>query len=71
MAGDGGHAPERDYRLARIAVAGLLTVAVVVLLLADAASEAYDVSPVVLVALLGTIAALLGIEGLRFLGGGR
>jgi len=51
-----------DYRQARIGAAAALTGALVVLLFLDAIIPGYDVSPVTLAAMLGTVVALLGIE---------
>ncbi len=61
-----------DYRAARIGAAAALTTVVVVLLIADVLTgEAYDVDPVVLASLLGTIVTLLGIEALNKARGGK
>lgn len=70
MAGDRDDREARDqrsgdYRMARIGAASALTAVVVVLLVADVLTgDDYDVDPVVLVSLLGTILTLLGIEAL-------
>ena len=50
------------YRAARIGTAAALTGVLVLLLLLDAVSSDYDVSPVTLTALLTTIGGLLGVE---------
>lgn len=51
-----------DYRTARIgAVAGLLGVLVLLIVL-DAFIPSYDVDPIVLVAIVGAMMALLGVE---------
>ena len=51
-----------DYRQARIGAAAALTGALVVLLFLDALIPGYDVSPVTLAAILGTILALVGVQ---------
>ena len=51
-----------DYRQARIGAAAALVVALFFLLLIDALSPAYEASPIVVGALLGTIATLVGVE---------
>jgi hypothetical protein len=71
MTGDRDPARLGDYRAARIGAAGALTAVLVVLLLIDALSPSYDINAVVLIPLLGTIAGLLGIEGLSVLRGGK
>ena len=50
------------YSSARIGAAAALTVVLVVLLVLDVAIPAYDISPGVLLPLLGAILALLGLE---------
>ncbi len=59
-------APERRradvYGSARIGAAAALTLVLVVLLVLDVAVPGYDVSPAVLLPLLGAILALLGLE---------
>lgn len=65
MAGDGSR--RSDYRQARIGAAAALVGVVVLIVIVDAFSVAYELSPVVLAALLGTVAALVGVE-LRGLG---
>ena len=59
-------APERRradvYSSARIGAAAALTLALVVLLVLDVLVPGYDVSPGVLLPLLGAILALLGLE---------
>jgi hypothetical protein len=58
--------PERRradvYSSARIGAAAALTLVLVVLLVLDVAVPGYDVSPAVLLPLLGAILALLGLE---------
>ncbi len=58
--------PERRradvYSSARIGAAAALTLVLVVLLVLDVAVPGYDVSPGVLLPLLGAILALLGLE---------
>lgn len=58
--------PERrraeDYSSARIGAAAALTLVLVVLLVLDVAVPGYDISPGVLLPLLGAILALLGLE---------
>lgn len=67
MTGDGRRP---DYRIARIAAAGALTLVVVVIVIVDVVPAAdYDASPLVLVPLLGTILTLLGIEARSLIGG--
>ena len=51
-----------DYRSARIGAAAALTIVLVVLLVLDVAVPGYDISPEVLLPLLGAILALLGLE---------
>lgn len=53
-----------DYRAARIGAALALTAVVAIITLAEVVANGYHVDPVVLVALLGTIGALLGIEAI-------
>ena len=59
-------APERRradvYSSARIGAAAALTIVLVVLLVLDVAVPGYDISPEVLLPLLGAILALLGLE---------
>jgi hypothetical protein len=50
------------YSSARIGAAAALTLVLVVLLVLDVAVPGYDVSPAILLPLLGAILALLGIE---------
>ena len=52
----------RFYSSSRIGAAAALTVVLVVLLVLDVAIPAYDISPGVLLPLLGAILALLGLE---------
>ena len=51
-----------DYSSARIGAAAALTIVLVVLLVLDVAVPSYDISPEVLLPLLGAILALLGLE---------
>ncbi len=51
-----------DYSSARIGAASALTIVLVVLLILDVAVPDYDVSPGILLPLLGAILALLGLE---------
>ncbi len=51
-----------DYSSARIGAAAALTVVLAVLLILDVAVPGYDVSPAILLPLLGAILALLGLE---------
>jgi hypothetical protein len=67
--GDERHddAPERRaradvYSSARIGAAAALTIVLVVLLVLDVAVPDYDISPGILLPLLGAILALLGLE---------
>lgn len=61
--GDGGRRRSGDYRAARIGAASALVLVVVVLAIADVfAGPEYDLNPVVLMSVLGTMATLLGIE---------
>ena len=60
-------APERRnradvYSSARIGAAAALTLVLVVLLVLDVAVPDYDISPGILLPLLGAICALLGLE---------
>ena len=61
-----GGAPERSradvYSSARIGAAAALTLVLVVLLVLDVAVPDYDISPGILLPLLGAILALLGLE---------
>ena len=59
-----------DYTTARIVSAITLTLAVVVIVLVDAISDTYEASPATLVALLGTVCALLAVEGIKLAKGG-
>ncbi len=60
------HDPEHrradDYSSARIGAAAALTIVLVVLLVLDVAVPGYDITPEVLLPLLGAILALLGLE---------
>ena len=51
-----------DYSSARIGAAAALTIVLVVLLVLDVAVPDYDISPGILLPLLGAILALLGLE---------
>ena len=51
-----------DYSSARIGASAALTIVLVVLLVLDVAVPDYDVSPGILLPLLGAILALLGLE---------
>ena len=66
----GDDAPERrrtdDYSSARIGAAAALTLVLVVLLVLDVAVPDYDISPTILLPLLGAILALLGLEASAF-----
>jgi len=53
---------------ARIGAAAALTLVLVVLLILDVAVPDYDISPGILLALLGAILALLGLEASAFWG---
>jgi len=50
------------YSSARIGAAAALTIVLVVLLVLDIAVPDYDISPAILLPLLGAILALLGLE---------
>jgi hypothetical protein len=50
------------YSSARIGAAAALTLVLVVLLVLDVAVPDYDISPAILLPLLGAILALLGLE---------
>ena len=50
------------YASARIGAAAALTLVLVVLLVLDVAVQGYDISPGILLPLLGAICALLGLE---------
>jgi hypothetical protein len=50
------------YSSARIGAAAALTIVLVVLLVLDVAVPGYDISPGILLPLLGAILALLGLE---------
>ena len=56
------HGPASDYRWARQASALLLIAVVVVIVVLDAVTDAYEVSPPVLVPLLLTAAGLLSVD---------
>ena len=66
----GDDAPERrrtdDYSSARIGAAAALTIVLVVLLVLDVTVPDYDISPGILLPLLGAILALLGLEAGAF-----
>ncbi|HEX5149591.1 MAG TPA: hypothetical protein VFW02_10950 [Candidatus Limnocylindrales bacterium] len=60
-----GNADQRRadvYNSARIGAAAALTIVLVVLLVLDVAVPDYDISPGILLPLLGAILALLGLE---------
>lgn len=69
LSDDGRNARKGDYRGARIGAAGTLVGVVTLILVVDAFSVAYEASPIVLAALLGTILTLLGLE-VRSIAGG-
>ena len=54
------------YTSARIGAAAALTIVLVVLLVLDVAVPDYDISPGILLPLLGAILALLGLEASAF-----
>jgi hypothetical protein len=54
------------YSTARIGAAAALTIVLVVLLVLDVAVPDYDISPGILLPLLGAILALLGLEASAF-----
>jgi hypothetical protein len=54
------------YSSARIGAAAALTLVLVVLLVLDVAIPDYDISPGILLPLLGAIRALLGLEASAF-----
>ena len=54
------------YSSARIGAAAALTLVLVVLLVLDVAVQGYDISPGILLPLLGAILALLGLEASAF-----
>jgi hypothetical protein len=54
------------YSSARIGAAAALTLVLVVLLVPDVAVPDYDISPAILLPLLGAILALLGLEASAF-----
>lgn len=62
VAGDRGAARKGDYRAARVGAAGALVLVLIFMLVVDAMSPTYEVSPLILLPILGTIGALLGIE---------
>ncbi len=67
---DGDDAERRTradvYSSARIGAAAALTIVLAVLLVFDVAVPDYDVSPAILLPLLGAILALLGLEASAF-----
>jgi hypothetical protein len=65
--GDGPDRRDADYRTARIGAAGALAAVTVVILVLDALVPTYDVDPVVLGLLLGSIGGLLGVDALGLL----
>jgi hypothetical protein len=54
------------YSSARIGAAAALTLVLVILLILDVAVPDYDISPGILLPLLGAILALLGLEASAF-----
>ena len=58
---------EGDYRSARIGAAGAHAAVTVAILVLDALVPTYDVDPVVLGLLLGSIGGLLGVDALDLL----
>ena len=62
MADDQDRSREADYRTARSYAAAGLTCVTILLLVLDAVLPDYDVDPVILGLLLGTVGALLGVE---------
>ena len=65
------HADQRRadvYSSARIGAAAALTIVLVVLLVLDVAVPDYEISPGILLPLLGAILALLGLEASAFWG---
>lgn len=62
MADSRDPARQGDYRVARVGAAGALTVVVIFMLVVDAFSATYEVSPLILLPILGVIAGLLGVE---------
>jgi hypothetical protein len=62
--GDDAPEPRRfdAYSSARIGAAAALTLVLVILLILDVAVPDYDISPGILLPLLGAILALLGLE---------
>ena len=67
MAHEPGDRRDGDYRTARIGPAAALAAVTVVILVLDAVVPTYDVDPVVLGLLLGSIGGLLGVDALDFL----
>jgi hypothetical protein len=51
-----------DYHQARIGASAALTGVLAVILILDALIPGYDVSPITVAAILGTVAALMGVE---------
>ena len=62
MEGDDGKHPAGDYRQARIGASVALVFAIVILVIADPLLPTYEVSPAILMAMLGAVAALLGVD---------
>lgn len=62
--GDEDQSREADYRIARISAASALTIVLGFIIVLDAFSPTYQVSEIVVGALIAGIATLLGIEGL-------
>ena len=68
--GDDGRRRSGDYRSARIGAAAALVLVVVFWAVADVlAGPEFDIHPVVLMSILGTLAGLVGIELSNLRGG--
>ncbi len=65
--GDRPDGRDGDYRTARIGAAAALAAVTVVILVLDAVVPTYDVDPIVLGLLLGSIGGLLGVDALDLL----
>ena len=65
--GDDADRRDGDYRTARIGAAAALAAVTAVILVLDALVPTYDVDPVVLGLLLGSIGGLLGVDALDLL----
>lgn len=70
MAGDRRDSRGADYRVARIALALGLGLAMIVMLVADIVSPEYEVSPLILTILGAVVLTLLGLEARDILRGG-